>query len=223
VRDGVVTLRVGSPGATQDLFVHKTLLCQYSPFFESALKQDWKESKDNVIELPEDDVMIVDLYIAWLYGKNPFAHPHPCQCKDGPANIFKQLSVGAWKFGDKVLDHLFCDLVIDMALLYGERGGNFSVNLFFASFHASALNDPVHNLLGDSFVYLAPSYWLKGREGSAEAYKEIAERMLKEGNRYGPDEAPWFTDPCLYHWHKKHGGACYKDKVDWGKDIVVSA
>jgi len=66
VQDGVFALRIGPPEGTHDRIVHTSLLCQRSPFFESALQKDWKENKSNIIELPGDDVEIVDLYIAWV-------------------------------------------------------------------------------------------------------------------------------------------------------------
>lgn len=226
VEDGVVTLRVGPSEKTHDRIVHRTLLRQHSPFFDSALQKDWKENKSNIIELPEDDVKIVDLYISWVYRQNPFVHPVPCQCSKNFREL-ERFTVGAWQFGDKVLDHPFCDLVIDVALAHGGATQIYPLPLFSATFDTSARDAPVHNLLGDAFVYLAKPKWLDAIVCSAEAYKEIARRCMSDGyilngEKFTPSNAPWIKDPCVYHLHKKNGGICYKDKVEWGKDIVVS-
>jgi len=154
----------------------------------------------------------------------------PCQCgnDESKAEGFGDLLTEAWRFSDKVLDHLFCDLVIDVSVMHGLRTGKFAVAMFFATFDTSIRSAPVHSLLGDAFVYLGTPAWLNNPKCSLEGCREIARRFMSDGYEYSginfqEENVPWTKDPCVYHWHKMNGGICYKEKVDWGRNIVVSA
>jgi len=120
------------------------------------------------------------------------------------------------------MDHDFCDMVVDVMLMHTERISYAPVDSIFQMFDLSAPHAPVRKLLGDAFVFMGRPGWLKDTEGSAEAHKEIAKHILERGTKC-PRDAPWRKDACVYHRHKEHGEICYKDKVEWGEDIVVSA
>lgn len=49
--------------------MHKTLLCEASDFFASALKEEWKEGQKHRVPLPDDEASVVDLYVQWLYTR----------------------------------------------------------------------------------------------------------------------------------------------------------
>ncbi|KAK3676934.1 hypothetical protein LTR78_003139 [Recurvomyces mirabilis] len=46
---------------------HKLVLCKQSDFFKKACSGDFKEGKQNKIELPDDDKQAVDAILAFLY------------------------------------------------------------------------------------------------------------------------------------------------------------
>lgn len=50
--------------------MHKTLLCEASDFFASALKEEWKEGQKHRVPLPDDEASVVDLYLQWLYTRS---------------------------------------------------------------------------------------------------------------------------------------------------------
>lgn len=121
--DAYVTLRDGPVDHAQDRLVHKNLLCENSSFFKAAIGGQWREKDNECIELPDDEVEVVDWYLAWLYGKNPFAHPSPCECLNDDALVqdFDTSLLLAWQFGNKILDHAFCDLIVDSYLIHSQR------------------------------------------------------------------------------------------------------
>ena len=43
--------------------IHKKILCENSPFFESACKPEWMKDDEKTIKLPEDDPELVDIMI----------------------------------------------------------------------------------------------------------------------------------------------------------------
>lgn len=44
-----------------------TQLCAASPFFEAALKNDWREAQEGIVRLPEDDAEAFEDFVRYLY------------------------------------------------------------------------------------------------------------------------------------------------------------
>lgn len=63
----VVQVKVGP----EKTFVnHKGILCRSAAYFKAALEGEFKESKDEVLELPEDDPVVFSHFELWLYTGN---------------------------------------------------------------------------------------------------------------------------------------------------------
>ncbi|KAI9676800.1 MAG: hypothetical protein M1829_002895 [Trizodia sp. TS-e1964] len=57
-------------GPTEDSFaVHKAPVCEVSPFFRAALDGNFRESKEGIIKLPDEDPKIFGCFLHWLYNK----------------------------------------------------------------------------------------------------------------------------------------------------------
>jgi len=206
--------------------VHTELLCNNSPFFKSALGEHWKEKKDNLIKLPDDDITTFDLYLDWIYDKQPFGDLISCALLEVLAMDIKEIKTRcsaishAWIFGDKVLDYNFCDAAIDAMIGFMKRVHRYPQGAAFSIYKATGQHAPARQLLIDMFLYVAnPTWYIEGGEPTqpkldAEAYAEITRRfVLSKGVVLKLEDAPWNSDPCAYHWHKKHGGICYKDRA----------
>lgn len=63
--DDIVTLYVGAE--RKRFTVHKKLLCDGSPFFAKAFQGSFKEAKEGVMDLPEDDANTVAVMVDFLY------------------------------------------------------------------------------------------------------------------------------------------------------------
>ncbi|KAJ5853655.1 hypothetical protein N7534_006198 [Penicillium rubens] len=88
--------------------IHKSLICTSSLFFQKAMSGPWKESKEQTLELPEDDPQAFALYSHWLYfGKIPVI--------DEGNNNYKEYYdlVSSYVLGDKLLDVKFQNSAID--------------------------------------------------------------------------------------------------------------
>ena len=58
-------------GPEKRLFnIHKELLCDVSDYFAAALKGNFKETQDQVIELEEEDVSLFERFQLWLYSRS---------------------------------------------------------------------------------------------------------------------------------------------------------
>jgi len=124
----------------------------------------------------------------------------------------------AWLLGDKVLDHDFCDMLIDSFLDHALSTYMFSTAELFRLYKVCATDVPVRQFLIDVHVYAAVPEWYDdgGEVLSEEVYRNITAALTaRKGMQSNMENAPWLVDPCRYHWHKKEGGTCYKDKAHW--------
>jgi hypothetical protein len=51
----------------KEAYIHETLLRSQSGFFENALKKEWKEGQERVIDLHEVQDRIFEIWVRWLY------------------------------------------------------------------------------------------------------------------------------------------------------------
>lgn len=67
LNEPIAIIKVGSP--PQNFHLHKSFLCQASPFFRAALEGSFKESADGVVHLPQDKPFTFDRFLGWVYWK----------------------------------------------------------------------------------------------------------------------------------------------------------
>lgn len=67
VNEPIAIIKVGLP--PQSFQVHKSFLCQASPFFRAALEGSFKESADSVVHLPQDKPGTFERFLSWVYWK----------------------------------------------------------------------------------------------------------------------------------------------------------
>lgn len=222
----MVTIRVGGD-APEDFFVHKALLCETSDFFLEALTGGFEESRTNIIRLPDDGAKTFSLYSCWLYNSSPFATTAVAdlaataltgdalqKAKDDLADESEWLAE-AYQFGIKILDHDFCDMVLDRMLGRALDMTYWPFKSFFEMFCHSNTNDPQRRLLVDIWLYVSQGHWFErgGPAFNAEAWKEITKALVaNKGASLTSADGPWRSDPCHYHWHRKNGTLCYKVK-----------
>ncbi|KAL1865163.1 hypothetical protein Daus18300_007289 [Diaporthe australafricana] len=65
--DRIVTIIVGHQKKRWS--VHENLLSNKSEFFRASFRGGFRESKDGVLELPEDDPRVFELFVGWAYAQ----------------------------------------------------------------------------------------------------------------------------------------------------------
>ena len=78
-----ITLLVGEKEVP--LVIHKKVLCEASPFFESACKPEWMKDDEPTIKLPEDDPELVDIMVYCKCSRKQFLFS---QCSEAVTNSF---------------------------------------------------------------------------------------------------------------------------------------
>jgi hypothetical protein len=121
----IVTFRIGRK-ASKDFVVHEGSIAPGSEFVRLALRGDWKEVKERIIPLPEDDPEVFAVYQQWLY------HGRICTSttdfEPGTMDEY-ELLVHAYILGDKFVDVGFKDCVTDAILEKLLKQTHFSLRL----------------------------------------------------------------------------------------------
>ena len=113
--DGIVTLYIGTD--KREFTIHESLLRSSAPYFEAALKKEWKEGHMREIPMSDDDSDAVELFLQWLYSGRIWTDP--CANMSGPDDDKQATSQEMWKlikvycFGEKIQDSCFKDVVLD--------------------------------------------------------------------------------------------------------------
>ncbi len=63
LKSNCITVKVGSGDKAYVFGVHENLICEPSSFFRAALNGTWKELVDQIVDLPDDDPEVFELYI----------------------------------------------------------------------------------------------------------------------------------------------------------------
>lgn len=62
----IIEVKVGTGPSSQTFIVHKGAASFYSGYFEAAIKSNFKEGKEGVIELPTEDAQVFKLFVRWM-------------------------------------------------------------------------------------------------------------------------------------------------------------
>jgi hypothetical protein len=63
----VVTAIVGTGDVKKELLLHEDMVCKRSVFFRKYLDEEWKEGQDRVINFPDDDPNVFELWAKSTY------------------------------------------------------------------------------------------------------------------------------------------------------------
>lgn len=136
-------------------FVHESVLCKSSKFFDAALKKEWEEGQRRIIHLPDDDPDEVYAYIRWLYWKKLFV-----KTTDDEGKPVLLPVVRLYVLGERLLDDSFQDCVLNSSQARNRTrmraGQDFRTSTEFMTAR------PPRAQLGDGwwtvgFISLAPS------------------------------------------------------------------
>jgi hypothetical protein len=105
-----IELRVGTANSvhnsTEDSMCNtwslpKRLISHYSPFLEAACLRDFKERRENRIQLPDDDPIVFALFVEWMYYGEYNIAPLLLPVDIGNDRI--SVHAKCWVLGDKLL------------------------------------------------------------------------------------------------------------------------
>jgi len=207
-----VILRVGEDGSSKHITVHKNLICEASPFFQNALRNDWKEAKEGIVSLPDDSLDVVHCYVRWIYYKRVITPSFQAEKEDdNPAQHFL---ADCYAFGDKVQDLDFKDAVIDASLKRTLNMKMISGRMIKTIYAHTQENGPARKVYVDLLVWwdddaFQDRKWLKD-VSSMDFLLDCITALAKSRRDY--EEERYDGNTCIYHEHTKTGSLCYKKK-----------
>ncbi|KAK7528361.1 uncharacterized protein IWZ02DRAFT_486425 [Phyllosticta citriasiana] len=143
-----IRIPVGGGGNPKVFQVHEVLLRSSSSFLEKALGGDWKESKEKMVPLPDEDVEVFSIYQKWLLLNKPRS-----------TNIFNTL-LECYILGDHLMDSKFKNAIVDEILDFISRYYTYPIE--WASVLPKRLPEScgLVRLFEDIWIHQANGYWL---------------------------------------------------------------
>jgi hypothetical protein len=206
----IVTFRIGRK-ASKDFVVHEGSIAPGSEFVRLALRGDWKEVKERIIPLPEDDPEVFAVYQQWLY------HGRICTSTTDfePGTMDEYELLGhAYILGDKFVDVGFKDCVTDAILEKLLKQTHFSLRLTDEVFDNTLSHSPLRRLWMDIYYWTGCADWLDedtvGQPINLDFMAEFSRFQMRQRERQS--SCP-ITTPCNYHQHR--AGECHLKSKEW--------
>lgn len=221
------------------------MLTRYSEFFAAALCHDWKESKDAVVRLEEEDPGLLQVFASFLYRRRIYTRPKSSQANKAPHGTTRGTKVDAlvevgkspndtiddpewdqliecWMLGDRLMSQAFQDASIDAMVEKISETGNIPMHLHLRAYATNTRSDALKRLAVDIAAFQhKPADIRETAEESPGAWQFLHDLAVRQSDRLqsraSPDwrNGPWETEPCRYHEHVR--GECYRLEF-WGGD-----
>ncbi|CAG5158129.1 uncharacterized protein ALTATR162_LOCUS4997 [Alternaria atra] len=98
---GTATPVHGSADLSVNWFLPKRLISHHSPFLAAASNRDFKERRNNLIELPDDKPTVFALFVEWLYYGDYTIEPLSSSSPTRTGSV--SIDAECWVLGDKLL------------------------------------------------------------------------------------------------------------------------
>lgn len=212
------TVLVGPNEESKSFTLHEQLAREKSDFINAAFRNEWKESEQNIIRLPDYHPEHFELFLLWIYNHTIFSSKEgdePVQQLGGVDKEWDRLA-SAWVLGAYLQAPDFRDAVTDAII--EKLSSCFSKfnqsmhEIIYANTDASA---PIRKLIVDIAIWRWDESILKAQKNDpawSDFFYDLSIAMMsaRKTADFGASP-PWVKDPCAYHEHHKDS-ACYKSK-----------
>lgn len=191
--------------------LHKDALIRRSTFFKAALTREFRESKENLVKLPEADVEAFAIFAQWIYGKEAVYVDEQNTCLETDDHEVRNLMVKTYIFADQLGSlELQNQIVTDyIAGLNTARvvPASEDVSLAYSSLPEQSL---MRKVMVDHTVASCQVRWLK------EKYNHFPGEFMRdlpvgfaEAAKCGKRPTPTNQRPkCEYHVHNEEVSKC---------------
>ncbi|KAK5729748.1 hypothetical protein LTR17_011714 [Elasticomyces elasticus] len=205
----IVYLDVGKPDQIKRFALHESIVRPASDFVNMALSRDWKEARERVIPLSEDEPETFTIYQTWLYTH--IVDAHALKSSTNSCDVYQRL-FKCYILAEKLLDAVFKDCVMDAILNTLQANPLFDANLSNLVYENTPEGSPLRRLLCEIYVWCATERWLAEDVVTEEVHPTLMTDFMKmqmgffRGQR--PEQVPFLGHACGYHAHE--GGVCYQ-------------
>ncbi|KAK4891885.1 hypothetical protein LTR27_009584 [Elasticomyces elasticus] len=205
----MVYMDVGEPEQVKRFALHESIVRPASEFVNMALSRDWKEARERVIPLSEDEPETFSIYQTWLYTH--IVDAHASKLSTTSCDFYQRL-FKCYILAEKLLDAVFKDCVMDSILNTLQTNPLFDANLSNLVYENTPEGSPLRRLLCEVYVWCATERWLAEDVITEEVHPTLMVDVMKKqmgffrGHR--PEQVPFLGHACAYHAHE--GGVCYQ-------------
>ena len=188
-------------GPAKTFTVHKGILCRSSSYFKAALEGGFKESKDQVLRLPDDDPVVFSHFQLWLYTGNIIAS------HESPKDITWKVLISLYLFGDvrgiPRLQNEAIDLFIDKNVAMSQVPGD-QLNLIYENTLDSS---PLRKLIVDLFTFrvtLTDNSWFNEQPKALYPQQfliDLAKSLYEDRARFKTKTTKFRAVRSNYHIH----------------------
>ena len=159
---------------------------QASPFFQAALKKQWKEGKERKFTLPEDDVQTVNTYLNFIYTGTisckalnvDNTNDHDVHAAE--ATRLAKMYVFGEKYQDVQLKNAVIEAVVAMSRVRDEKGIRWlftgpEVDILYKGTVAGSL---AHRLMVEMHLAHGSGRWLEGETNNGKFAIDLAREMM---------------------------------------------
>ncbi|KAF2209496.1 hypothetical protein CERZMDRAFT_86826 [Cercospora zeae-maydis SCOH1-5] len=184
----IIDVIVGHGEDTKTFQLQDFLLVEHSEFFKAALNGQWKEGKENKIELPDDEPGVFEIYAEWLFCGR-IASGTDENAKPAQKEIWAEMGLLSrlYVLGEKLIDDEFCDCtlrsMVELRNVISEDGqrylpsGDDVRNLYDGTTQSS----PIRKYLVDLYCHNIGKDWFsndKARHYPKDFFVDIARKGL---------------------------------------------
>ena len=204
---------VGEEDNIKRFSLHKCLAIKESAFFEKAFSNDWKESEENKITLPNHHAEHFQIFTSWLYTRRVFTYQAKLYFgKEGSDEW--DLLANAWALGAYLQATDFQDTIAD-AMLEKVMQGSISAQTVHQTIYANSVaGTPIRKLVVDMTVERWDVAMLEAQSNNAawsDFFRDLSIALLKNKSPTR-QESTVLKKSCDYHMHGLEGGVCYTTK-----------
>lgn len=230
--EDLIKVRVGKGGNCQIHHVHKKLLSQRSAFFDAAISSGFRESHENEIVLEEDNPLIFEFFLTWLYTSQLPSHAYYAdvciRLREDISVVFLRLLSVADKYIAPDLEALCYERIRDLLHDYYCPSFTFVRELYNLTPSASQLRRYIieagtYMLLEESVELFMRDMW-KELLDDVEPFSHDVSKAVIRSTPLKTDQKPAMVHPYHIVYFKKlreKGAICSSFRSRSGNDCAT--
>ena len=211
-----LTVIVGHEPRIQTFLVYESVAVKFSDFLAAAIRYDWKEARERVLRLPDNDPEHFEIFQAFKYTGRIFCHkPGGLYTNDTGQSCDRERAHLAqpWAFGERLQAPAFKDALVDAFIEAIRTDGSVPIETYHTIYARSAGPSPMRRLHVDIALWIWPTDTLKASKKHGRWNGFFFDLAAKEHEYLvsgRPKVSPYSQgSTCIYHEHGETG-LCYK-------------
>lgn len=172
---------------------HNDLICAKSTFFRAALSNDWKEARERIVRLPDENAKMFATYLRWVYT-NAIAEvdgtPYLDTDREAHGQDVWRTYIDLWALADRLGDYTLKNRVTDEIVVLSDRQQVLpSMSNIHQAYNSTPANSSVRRLFVDFYICCTSAEVAQEGKGKLprEFLEDIAVAVIGKGDSFKND------------------------------------